>query len=122
MSGVSAYTVLSSNDNLLALDVPARQLKSGSLIVTAPGKKFSQWTVENHIDSYTMLQQVIGLWNKTNFTDQYSILGKMDSSDFKWEIIPYQKCRTIFGRIIQQLQVLWRVVFGGFHVDEISLK
>src|SRR5262249_20876539 len=32
---------------------------------------------------------------------------------FKWEIVPYQKCRFWLGRIIQQLQVLWRIVFGG---------
>lgn len=68
------------------------------------------------------MQRIAQAWKSGNVTNQYLIYGKIDSNPFNWEMVPYQKCRTFIGRIIQQLQVLWRTVFGGATVSEESGK
>lgn len=84
----------------------------------APSKPFNSWSGQNHADSYLFMQRIAQAWKNSNFTDQYLIYGKIDSNPFNWEIVPYQKCRTCIGRAVQQLQVLWRTVFGGIVVSE----
>jgi hypothetical protein len=64
------------------------------------------------------MQRIAQAWKSSNFTDQYLIYGKIDSNRFNWEMVPYQKCRTCIGRAVQQLQVLWRAVFGAVIVSE----
>ena len=63
------------------------------------------------------MQRIARAWESSHFTHQYLIYGKVDSNAFNWEMVPYQKCRTFIGRAFQQLQVLWRIVFGGMRVD-----
>lgn len=102
MNHLSNVLFGNENQSMLAL-VPSRQLLDQSLHVVAPNKHFTGWSAENHADSYSFMQRIAQAWNNSNFTHQYLIYGKIDSNPFKWEMIPYQKCRTFVGRIVQQL-------------------
>lgn len=104
-----------NKDHTLLAVMPRLQLLKDSLYVVA-GKQFNRWSMQNHTDSYLFMQRIAQAWKSQNFTDQYLIYGKVDSNPFHWEIVPYQKCRTCIGRIIQQLLVLWRTVFGGIAI------
>ncbi|MDP1879762.1 MAG: HIT domain-containing protein [Parachlamydiaceae bacterium] len=64
------------------------------------------------------MQHIAQAWKSSNFTNQYLIYGMVDSNAFNWEMVPYKKCRTFIGRAFQQIQVLWRTVFGGVKVSE----
>ncbi|MGR3912012.1 MAG: HIT domain-containing protein [Candidatus Rhabdochlamydia sp.] len=105
--------ILESPDSTLVATVPEQQLLHKSLSVFAPQKKFSDWTSQDHAESYTFMQRIAKVWKDSGLTDQYLVYSKVDSNIFKWEMIPYQKCKNVFGRMVQQLQVLWRTVFGG---------
>jgi diadenosine tetraphosphate (Ap4A) HIT family hydrolase len=114
--------VFGNEDQSLLAIIPSRQLLDQSLHLVAPKKQFDRWSAQNHEDSYLFMQRIAQTWKSSNFTDQYLIYGKIDSNLFNWEIVPYQKCRTCIGRAVQQLQVLWRTVFGGIEVSEGSSK
>lgn len=104
----------------LQVRVPEKQLIDQSLQIVAPDKRFTDWTGQNHAESYEQMQRIAQAWKNSHLTDQYLIYGKSDANPFQWEIVPYQKCRTFIGRIVQQLQVLWRTVFGGMVVTKDS--
>jgi diadenosine tetraphosphate (Ap4A) HIT family hydrolase len=107
----------------LSMVVPKEQLLDGSLQLQSNSEKlFSEWTKQDHADSYSLMQRVAQVWQHNHRTDQYLIYSKADPTPFKWEIVPYQTCRTCIGRIVQQLQVLWRIVFGGIKVSEENSK
>ncbi len=117
MSNISR-TILQNETQSVCVTVPHEQLLDQSLYITAPNKQFHQWSEQDHSISYLFMQQIAQAWNSNNITDQYLVYGKVDANNFLWEMVPYQKCQTIFGRIFQQLQVLWRTVFGGKTVSE----
>lgn len=104
----------------LRLIVPEKQLLDQSVQIVQPDKRFSEWSGQNHADSYVQMQRVAQAWKNSHLTDQFLIYGKSDANPFHWEIVPYQKCRTFIGRIVQQIQVLWRTVFGGTTVSKKS--
>lgn len=108
--------------NGLAAATTKRRLLDQSLHLVAPKKQFNGWSTQNHADSYLFMQRIAQAWKSSNFTNQYLIYGKIDSNPFNWEMVPYQKCRTCVGRVVQQLQVLWRTVFGGIAVSEEGCK
>jgi len=112
--------ILSNADQSLLTVVPSNQLLDQSLHIVAPNKQFNNWSVQNHADSYLFMQFIARAWKSSNFTDQYLIYGKINSNPFTWEMVPYQKCYTYIGRAFQQLQVLWRTVFGGMKISEES--
>lgn len=114
---MNVLNTISRNEDLF-LTVPREQLLKGSLHIISPKKQFSDWSKENHLASYSFMQQVAQAWKSSFFTDQYLIYGKIDSNSFHWEITPYQKCYTYIGRVVQQLQVLWRTVFSGIAISE----
>lgn len=109
-----------NKDKSLLIGVPSRQLLDQSLYLVAPNKQFNGWSAQNHAESYLFMQRIAQAWKSSNLTDQYLVYGKIDSNLFNWEMVPYQKCRTFIGRAFQQLQVLWRTVFGGIVVSEDS--
>ena len=121
MNCLSKVFFRNEDQSLLAI-IPSRQLLDQSLHLVAPNKQFNGWSAQNHADSYLFMQRIAQTWKSSNFTDQYLIYSKIDSNLFNWEMVPYQKCRTCIGRAVQQLQVLWRTVFGGIKVSEESSK
>lgn len=102
------------NNDFLVAGVPRQQLLKNSFIITAPDQKLCSWSRKDHSDSFSWMQRITQGWE----TDQFLIYGKVGSKPFTWEIVPYEKCRTFIGRAIQQLQVLWRSVFGGLEISE----
>lgn len=118
MSAIS-NPLLSNTNNGIVVNIPQRQLLKGSLHVTDTRKQFNAWTAEDHGQSFDYLRKIALVWKEKGI-NQYLIYGKIDNSTFHWEIVPYEKCRTTVGRIVQQIVVLWRTVFGGFVVSEES--
>ncbi len=98
--------------------VPQNPICPQSLQIEIPKKKFSDWSDQNHADSYRCMQRIAQIWKKEKMTDQYLIYGKVDSNFFNWEMVPYEKCATFIGRALQQIQVLWRIVFGGKEIAQ----
>ena len=121
MNSLSNVIFGTYDQSLLAV-VPNKQLLDQSLHIVAPKKQFNSWSAQNHADSYQFMQRMAQVWKRSNFTNQYLIYGKIDSNPFHWEMVPYQKCRTCIGRIVQQLQVLCRTVFGGIKISEEARK
>jgi hypothetical protein len=117
---MNPHALLSNADRTVVTRLPSKQIRNQSLQIVAPGKQFINWTEQDHADSYHFMQRTQRAWKESGTTDQYMIYGKVGSQPFDWELIPYQKCRTPFGRMFQQLQVLWRIVFGGIAVSENS--
>lgn len=115
-------TLLANEDRSLLAVIPDKQLLDQSLQLVAPNKRFSKWSQKDHADSYLFMHRIARAWRSSNLTDQYLIYGKIDSNPFNWEMVPYQKCRTWIGRVVQQLQVLWRTVFGGISQSPNQLK
>lgn len=106
----------------LQVIAPDRPLMRESMQLTVPGAQFSDWSRKEHLYSYMLMRHIAQNWQKTGLTEQYLIYGKIDSKIFNWEIVPYQKCGSFFGRSVQQLQVLWRTVFGGIVISNEKKK
>jgi len=87
-------------------------LASGAVqIVPNTGiSSFSAWTPEHHKEAYQLIQKVVQVWKKQGISD-YLVYGKESKeAPFVWEVVPYPKsCWSVW----RQLQVLWRVSFGG---------
>lgn len=111
-------TIFNTDTRSLTAFIPDRQLLPNSLQVMARVEPFGEWSNKDHVDSYHFMQRIADAWKNNHLTDQYLIYGKVNSSSFRWEMVPYEKCRTFIGRIVQQLQVLWRIVFGGIKIPE----
>ena len=118
MSVLTSDVLLSSADNSMVAVLPNAQLLDFSLgIKTSAEKAFVSWTPKDHSSSFRLMQSITLAW-KNSLTTQYLLYGKVNGANpFSWEIVPYQACRTCFGRIIQQLRVLWRTVFGGVALE-----
>lgn len=82
----------------------------------AAEKKLADWSRDDLSESYVTLQRLV----KALRSDNYMVYSKISDAEqpFSWEILPYQPCRTFIGRIIQQIQVLWRIAFGGITISE----
>lgn len=113
--------ILLNNSSVLTV-IPSQQLLDQSLHVVAPNKQFNSWKTQDHAESFDQMQRIAKVWKDNDITDQHLIYGKIKSDPFHWEMIPYQRCRTCIGRIIQQLVVLWRTVFGGFQITVDTVK
>lgn len=105
-----------SNDTIKTY-LPEKQLLRGSIQLSTD-QPFLNWSKQDHKDSYGFMQTIAHTWKKEELADQYLIYGKVDEKPFKWEIVPYQTCKNVFSRILQQIKVLWRTVFGGFQIKE----
>ena len=72
------------------------------------GNQFSEWTKEDHGDAYRKLM------GASKNHAQFLIHGRVRTGeDFKWTFIPYEKCTWAAGRIMQQMQVMYALTFGG---------
>ncbi len=103
--------------NTVSVKLPTVQLANHSLQVSTPDDKvYTDWTGNDHSNSFTMLQKVASIWKENHIADQYLIYGKIQTGSeipFNWEVVPYYTPNTVFGRIWQQLCVLWKICFGG---------
>lgn len=107
-------TLIQNKENSLRVFIPKKQLLNQSLqIESKTQKSFDNWSKEDHASSHKLMQFVASAWKNDHITDQYMIFGKVESNHFKWEMVPYQKCSNCIYRMIQQIKVLWRIVFGG---------
>ncbi len=108
--------------NNIDVNVPAQQLANKSMQVsTSDAKLYSDWTRNDHSDSFTMLQKVASVWKKNGIAEQYLVYGKIQTGSevpFNWEIVPYYKPSTSMGSIWQQLCILWNISFGGATLSE----
>jgi diadenosine tetraphosphate (Ap4A) HIT family hydrolase len=118
MKDYLSNSILNNSNHSLFTIVPERQLKDQSVQIIKPGKDFKEWSKKDHLDSYFFMQRIAQAWKSNQITDQYFIYGKTIPSDFKWEMIPYKKKSCWLTRIIQQIVVLIRVVFGGRSVSK----
>jgi diadenosine tetraphosphate (Ap4A) HIT family hydrolase len=114
------------NDEVIVLQgsslnivVPKAPLSQGSvqIIPRSGASHFPQWTTQNHQEAQSLIQRVIGAFEKQGVTD-YMVYGKESpDASFSWEVVPYTKsnwsCVNIFWRFWQQIQVLWKITFGG---------
>lgn len=103
---------------LQEIEVPHVQILADSFRVThkAPISISNQIEIEI---CYKYFQRITQIWRGQNKVD-YIVYADLNSKF--WEIAPYQKCRTFMGVIIQQIQVLCRITFGGFTVSHKNLK
>jgi len=109
----------------MTAEVPKTQLLNQSVKIESDKILFLSWGKEHHACSYQFMQRITQTWKKNNITDQFMVFGKLDNQIFNWEVIPYQKCSGVFGaikRVIQQIVVLWRIVFVGVSVSDANRK
>ena len=81
-------------------------------------KNFNEWSTDNHRDTWTEIRLIQEVWKAhSKSVVPYCAYAEIDSKKaFKWKIIPYQKCNTWFGRVTQQIRVLWQTLFKGKRV------
>lgn len=111
---LSTFDSISSND--VQVSLPLRPLVKGSLHV-ATAKIFENLKPQDHKDSFTSLFSIAKSWDTPTTNAQYLIYSKVDSTPFKWEIVPYATA-NFFTRMIQQIKVLFRTIFGGITLSE----
>jgi diadenosine tetraphosphate (Ap4A) HIT family hydrolase len=115
-----SHQVIEEN-NTISVNIPKIQLANRSLqVAPLEDKPYVSWTDEDHSNVYHSLQKTVAIWKENNIADQYMIYGKQESGSkaFSWEAVPYQKTSNIFARFWQQLQVLWRITFGGMTTSD----
>lgn len=104
MTSVFGNNVYKSNA-LCTLYVPSKDLAHAT--VSVPYKRFAEWTADDHRNSFELQKRI------TSYAGQYLVYGKFDpANSLSWKIVPYKKCYTFIGRIIQRIQVLVGIVFG----------
>lgn len=100
----------------IVAETPKRTLLPNSVDVrTTDNKTFFEWTKENHRDSHALMSL---LSRNLGAIDRNLICGKVQDDSFSWQVVPYLKCNNFLTRAVQQIKVLWRIVFGGVEVPE----
>lgn len=134
-----ASTLLASTEHTLSYDfvvathgtvqivVPERPLATGSVRISSTQyHTFSEWPIEEVAHSYHLLKAITGIWEQSGTvenqpTSQHLIYGRQNlnqsttaTDSFYWEVVPYYRSSLGFlGRLIQQIKVLWGIVFGA---------
>jgi len=91
----------------ITLSTPQYGLVAGSQQIKHKTKEqLNSWTQTDHVASLKKMKQLAQ-------ESSYMLISKPNSGRFNWEYVPYAPCSTPVGRIIQQLQVVWRLAFGG---------
>lgn len=103
-------------------NISKEPLREGSFEITIPGKRFSDWSKEDHRASCQVLQKITEGAKRAGLFDQYLVVAKVDSEEFRWEVVPYPKSVTVFDRMARQLAVLWRATFGASPINEEQLR
>ncbi len=67
------------------------------------------WSNQDHQESLKVMK------NQAT-SESYMFIAKEPS--FTWEYVPYAPCKTAIGRAIQQIQVVWRIAFGGIPTSQ----
>lgn len=122
MASIS-YSVLPTYDQTIYTVVPPRSLLAHSLqLHHLYHKNITDWSPKEHDASFRLMRHIATKWENVLQTDQYLVYANLDfksNSLFHWEIVPYKTCKTIVGRILQQLTVLFRTIFGGVKNENI---
>ncbi|MBN9378258.1 MAG: hypothetical protein BGO14_06290 [Chlamydiales bacterium 38-26] len=113
---------VSHTNSSVSLGIPDQPLSAKSLQISLPNKRLTDWSPLHHRDSHSLILRTVQAWKDNSITDQYLIYAKVDSQTFKWEMVPYQKCKSFVTRAIQQIKILWRIVFGGIKISEKNKK
>lgn len=80
---------------------------------------YADWDEEVHQESFGMIRQIVDVWEKSGYAEDYLIYGKETGQSFHWQIVPYPKKEYSFWK---QLNVLWKVTFGSSPQSEIAQK
>jgi diadenosine tetraphosphate (Ap4A) HIT family hydrolase len=95
--------------------IPKQSLGSGSLTIQPISPTNRAWTPHEHAQAYALIQRIISVW-KQHHIDNYFIFSKQSNQNgLSWDIVPYP---SQGWSLWQQIKVLWRIIFGGFHVSE----
>lgn len=79
------------------------------------GRRFEDWTNEQHAEAYLLMQKVAAVWQEHGISD-YLIIGDEDSSgQFAWEIVPFPPDEYAFWK---QINVMRRIFFGGVNLSK----
>lgn len=106
--------VIAYEGNTVNIVIPDCPLAPGSvkIIPKSDIKNLSEWGTPQSLETYEMIQKIVGIWEQKGITD-YLIYGKESDSSkslFSWEIVPYPKDGWKFWK---QFKVLWNITFGG---------
>ncbi|GAB5412130.1 MAG: hypothetical protein ChlgKO_12440 [Chlamydiales bacterium] len=95
------------------VEAPEKAISKYSLSVVVPEKKqFTDWSEEDHCDSYKTQQKIVRYWKQQQFADQFLIYGKVSKNeDFRWEVVPQFDCNYLITRFTQQCKTLWGATF-----------
>lgn len=102
-------------DHHISLDIPQEQLAYQSFTIQADDKQYKDWTTEDHSSSYRVMQAAAEYFQNGPFL----VLGENPTSSrspFQWQFVPFDKTTNVVSRYWQQLQVAFRVFFGGTHL------
>jgi diadenosine tetraphosphate (Ap4A) HIT family hydrolase len=115
MNNLGPSMIFEKGDDSINVKVPYSQLLQNSLCVetSRSPKLLSKWSKQNHIDSFSFLRRIAHVWKENGIATQYIVYGKKYQNDFSWEIVPFQTCSNLFGRVVQQIQFLWRTIYGS---------
>lgn len=80
---------------------------------------FANWDAEAHQESFGMIRQIVDVWEKSGYAEDYLVYGKETGQSFEWQIVPYSKKEYSFWK---QLNVLWKVTFGSSPQSEAAQK
>jgi diadenosine tetraphosphate (Ap4A) HIT family hydrolase len=108
--------------SLVQAIVPQNPVMAGAIAICAEDlgvQHFGNLSHDAHRQTYHILQSMAQMWEENHLTDQFFVFGRIaDNLRFNWEVLPYAKCRVFITRMIQQIQVLWRIVFGGLTITD----
>ncbi|NRA90421.1 MAG: HIT family protein [Simkaniaceae bacterium] len=63
---------------------------------------------------YDELQKIVHLWKEKNIAKSYLVLGTEKWGKAAVQAVPFKEAKSLVYRSFQQLQVLYRFVFGGY--------
>lgn len=111
-----AQGLLYSHEKIEA-KIPDKQLTPRSFVIQSGGLRYSEWTENEHRQSYKVMTAASSFLSNAPFL-VYGEIHSASPSPFRWHFVPFQKQSNIVFRYWQQMQVAWRVIFS----DGIPLK
>lgn len=103
-------------DSQITVDIPREQLAYQSFTVQTGESSYLNWGTEDHRSSYRVMQAAAQYFDNGPFL----VFGESSTGagdPFRWEFVPFQKTTNVVSRYWQQLQVAFRVFFGGTEID-----
>ncbi len=95
---------------------PALPLAKGAIKIESKwqGRHFVDWTRQENIEAYQLMQKIIGLWEKQGIAN-YLILGRENQSTFEgfaWEMVPFSTHSFALEHYWKQIEVIARIFLG----------